>query len=198
MFGWDITIRANQKMSYHIIWHQNEEQDKGVIKPLIDAVRMSYINNFPSALLTLGAQVLNVHYELVLQLAKGVPISLLYGDPGCGKTRIIELALSLLGTADSFHSIKSCSDGHFVKLCSRTTLGVAYDDESDPVKLSGKIMKLFEGKPVMFEGNTIVPRTSFIAAVNRECFEVLVKQSRLSAYIIDYFQRKLLIVPKLI
>ena len=171
-------VRSENIAPYNMASKADEEQDVYVLKPLIKAVRTAYVNNFPSALLTLGAQVLNVHYERILQLERGVPIALLYGDVGCGKSRIIETALSLLGTADSFHSVKSCSDGQFVKICSRTTLGLAYYDEADAPRLSGKVMKLFEGKPIVYEGAMTKPRTSFLAAVNRECFDVLVKQTR--------------------
>ena len=41
------------------------DQDYAVLENLINSIEVAYINNFASAVLALGAQVLNVHYELV-------------------------------------------------------------------------------------------------------------------------------------
>ena len=79
------------------------------LRNLIQAMQASYLNNFPSALLALGAQVLNLHYEMVLSVAGGVPVALLYGDVQCGKSRSMEAALSLLGTQRS-HFLKRSPD----------------------------------------------------------------------------------------
>lgn len=65
----------------------------------MDAVKRCYLNNFPSALLALDSQVLNLHYEKML--AGGVPIAILYGDVQCGKSTIMETALALVGTSTS-------------------------------------------------------------------------------------------------
>ena len=80
-----------------------------------------------------------------------------------------------MGTAESDHSVKSCPDGQFLKLCSQMTLVLVYDDEDIPDRLSGKIVKVFDHTAVAFQGKTVKPRTSFIEAVNTECFEVVVK-----------------------
>lgn len=154
------------------------DQDNSVLHDLIDAIRVAYINNFASALFTLGAQVLSVHYEMIQSLEEGVPVALLYGDIACGKSRILDACLSLMGTSDSDHSVKSCPDGQFIQVCSKTTLGVVYDDEDAPTRLTGKIMMVFDGISVSHQGKMAKPRTSFIAAVNMECFEGVVKTAR--------------------
>ncbi len=94
---------------------------------VISAAEQAYLNNFPFAILVLGSQVLNVHYEKVLQIAGSVPIALLHGDVQCGKSTIQETALVLMGTSHS-HMLKSCTDLQLMKVCSQTTLGVVIDD----------------------------------------------------------------------
>ena len=122
---------------------------------------------------------LNVYYELVQTVEKGVPVAIVYGDIACGKSKILDSCLSMMGTADSDHSVKSCPDGQFINLSSRTTLRIVYDDEDIPARLSGKIMKVFDQtSSVAFQAKMVKPRKSFIAAVNTECFEGLVQSAR--------------------
>ena len=73
-----------------------------------------------------------------------VPVAIVYGDISCGESKILDACLSMTGTADSDHSVKSCPDGQFITLCSKTTLGLVYDDEDTPARLSGKIMKVYD------------------------------------------------------
>ena len=120
---------------------------------------------------------LNVHYEKVLKLSGGVPIGLLFGDVQTGKTKILEAALSLLGTQNT-HILKKCSDANFVKICSQSTLGVVLDDLTDHRSILEKIMLLFDGKPIEKNDERIQPRTSFLASVNMQCFESLAKHHR--------------------
>ena len=77
---------------------------------LLQALKNSYLNNFPSALLVLGVHAFHLHYEMLLQLGGGgVPVGVLYGDVQTGKTTAMEAALSILGTTES-HYRKQCSD----------------------------------------------------------------------------------------
>ncbi len=148
------------------------------LERLIRATKTSYINNFPSAL---GAQVLNVHYEQILPLSRGIPIGMLFGDVQTGKTKILEAALSMLGTQPS-HMLKKCSDTNFLKICSYSTLGVALDDLTDSKSILEKIMLFFDGKPIETNEERLQPRTSFLASVNMNCFESLAKHNRLVLY----------------
>lgn len=153
---------------------------------LILALQSSYVNNFPSALMVLGAQVLNTHYELVLDMAKGVPIALLFGDVQTGKTRVLEAALSLVGTQHS-HILKRCADTRFLKICSQSTLGAVLDDLTESKSILEKIMLLFDGKPIIeASGERIKPRTSFIASTNMDCFQSLSKHQRLGCIHLSY------------
>ena len=70
---------------------------------MISALKQSYVNNFSAAMMVIGSQLLNLHFERLVKITGGVPIGLLYGDVQCGKTRIMECALSLLGTHNTPH-----------------------------------------------------------------------------------------------
>lgn len=85
------------------------------LKGLIRALEVSYQQNFPSALLVIGVQVLHLHYELLLHEVGGVPVGVLYGDVQTGKTTAMLSAQSLLGTQES-HYRKRCSDGRFFSI----------------------------------------------------------------------------------
>ena len=50
-----------------------------------------------------------------------------------------------------------------------------HDDEDAPTRLTGKIIMVFDRISVSHQGKMVKPRTSFIAAVNTECFESEVK-----------------------
>ena len=62
--------------------------------------------------------------------------------------------------------IKSCPDGQFIQLCSKTTLGVVYDDEDVTTRLTGKIMKVFDSISVPHQGKMVKPRT-YIRSCNK-------------------------------
>ena len=144
---------------------------------LLEALRGSYLSNFPSALLVLGVHTLHLHYEMLLQVAGGVPIGVLYGDVQTGKTTAMEAALSLLGTQAS-HYRKRCSDVRFFQMTAQTTLGLVLDDLTEAGGLVEKIMVLFDGKTVDSGGILIKPRTSFMTALNMKQFKLLVKHHR--------------------
>lgn len=145
------------------------------LKKLILTIQTCYINNFPSALLVLGAHVLNIHYEQVLSISKGIAIGMLFGDIQTGKTKILEAALSLTGTRGT-HMLKKCSDSSFFHMCAQTTLGLVLDDLTDAKSILEKIMFLYDGKPT--NETEDVPRTSFLASVNMPCFSSLAKHDR--------------------
>ena len=112
----------------------------GVVLSLILAMQTSYVNNFLPALLTLGAQLLNLHYEcMVQQVPDCILVAVLYGDVECGKSRSMRAALSLMGTQQS-HFIKRCPDMLFMTMTTQTTLGLVLDDLTDAKAISEKIM----------------------------------------------------------
>ena len=144
---------------------------------VIEALHSAYLNNFPPALLCLGAKVISVHYEAILLITKGVPIAILYGTSACGKSTAMETAQSLLGIQDS-HLISRCPDIKFLQMTTQTTLGLVLNDPSDPNAISEKIMLLFEGKPIEVKTDTITPRTTFMTSLNYKCFNKLSQYHR--------------------
>ena len=50
-----------------------------------------YLNNFPPALCSLGAEALNLHYESLKEVIKGVPVAVFYGDIPYGKPQAFYL-----------------------------------------------------------------------------------------------------------
>ena len=151
----------------------------GVVRSLILAMQTSYVNNFPPALLTLGAQLLNLHYEcMVLQVPDGIPVAVLYGDVECGKSRAMRAALSLMGTQQS-HFIKRCPDMRFMTMTTQTTLGLVLDDPTDAKAISEKIMLLFDGNTMEQQSSSVCPRTTFMTSLNMPCFRKLATHHRL-------------------
>ena len=53
---------------------------------LVEALRGSYLSNFPFALQVHGVHTLHLHYEMLLQVVGGVPIGVVCGDMQTGKT----------------------------------------------------------------------------------------------------------------
>ncbi|MCG8621784.1 MAG: hypothetical protein MJE68_07275 [Proteobacteria bacterium] len=148
------------------------------VRKMIIALKKSYLNNIPAALMVLGSQLLNLHFERLVPVTGGVPIGLLYGDVQCGKTRIIEYVLSLLGIQNTPHYLKRCPDMKFMIATERTTLGLVLDDITDQEAVCEKILMVFDGKDIKYHGVSTKPRTSFMASVNIPCCKKIVKHHR--------------------
>ena len=67
------------------------------LQVLIKAVRKCYRELTPAVLLTLGSQILCVHYQKILHIAHHVPATILFGGVQCGKSRAQECAASKVG-----------------------------------------------------------------------------------------------------
>ncbi len=114
-----------------------------------------------------------------MEIAGCVPIALLHGDVQCGKSTIMEAAVSLMGTSTTKHLLKGSTDLQFLLISSQTTLGLVLDDVTDYTNLLEKVMLLFDGKAVAHQRTSVKPRTSFMTAVNLRCFSGLSKHPRL-------------------
>ena len=78
--------------------------DANALTAVMRALHGSYLNNFPPALLALAAQLMNLHFQQLLPVMKGVPIAVLYGAAAYGQSTAMRTALSLLSTQSStFH-----------------------------------------------------------------------------------------------
>ena len=141
---------------------------------MVRALHASYLNNFPPALLALGAQVMNLHFQQLLPVMKGVPVAELYIAAACGKSMAMRTALSLLGTQTS-HFIGHCPDVTFIQMTTKTTLGLV---PSDVKVIHEKVMILFEGQSIEQKEEILMPKTTFMTSVNTPCFRKLVRHHR--------------------
>ena len=135
------------------------------------------MRNFPACLLVLGAEVLCVHYESVISVASQVPVAIVFGDVGQGKSRATRAALSLLGVqvANYFQEI---TDHRAHKLTSITTLGAVIDDPADHSCIADKITHHFERGTHGSAHVTYTPRTTFITSMNLKCLRQLAREPR--------------------
>ena len=146
-------------------------------RALIRALQTCYAHNFPASLLVLGAEILCLHYELLIKLTNQVPITVVFGDVGQGKSRATRAALSLLGVHQSnyFHEL---TDSRTLKMTSSTTLGVVIDDPSDAHSVAEKIVQHFEKSSHGSAHITYTPRTTFITSMNYRCLNQLSREQR--------------------
>ena len=88
------------------------QPDEDALTAVVQALHATYLNNFLPALLALGAQLINLHFQQLLPVMKGIPIAVLCGAAACGKSTAMHTALSLLGT-QSTHFIGHSPDVSF-------------------------------------------------------------------------------------
>ena len=149
--------------------------EKEVLRKLITCLQTTYEENFPAALLTLGAQLMCTHYESLNEIASDgcVPATILHGDVSHGKSLATKAGLSMLGIQNS-HFLSSCTYNRIVQVTSSSTLGVVIDDPSDVKEISEKILHHFErGISTTCKGS-YTPRCTFISSVNKELLTKLV------------------------
>ena len=148
---------------------------KKALRKLITCLQATYEENFPAAILMLGAQVICTHYEALNEIASDgcVPATILHGDISHGKSLATKAGLSMLGIQNS-HFLSSASNNRIIQVTSSTTLGVVLDDPSDVKEISEKILYHFErGISTTCKG-TYTPRSTFISSVNKELLAKLV------------------------
>lgn len=75
---------------------------KKSLKKLIGCLKETYKANYPAARLTLGAQIMSTHHEIINTAAQyKVPATILHGDVSHGKSLASKVALSMLGIQDN-------------------------------------------------------------------------------------------------
>lgn len=89
---------------------------------LVLALKEVHVQNYPAALLLLGAQMLSVHYDSIYAIAKQVPVTLAFGNVSLGKTRAAEAAHSILGLSKLFR-ISKITDKQANRLSCLSTQG---------------------------------------------------------------------------
>lgn len=142
------------------------------VKNLILSLKRCYGKNFPATLLTLGAQVMSLHYEMILEKEGQVPAAILFGEIALGKTCVTKAALSLLGVQEA-NFITCITDRKAHQLTARTTLGIVIDDPTDPQEVADKILHHFNQGKAQSCSATYSPRCTFITSVNMEFLKKL-------------------------
>lgn len=84
-------------------------------------------HNFIASLITIGAAIQTFHYETIIELYGGCPISVLMGPPETGKTKSILSALSLFGATESSYFVKG-TNAFFLDRSAESTLPYGIDD----------------------------------------------------------------------
>jgi len=141
------------------------------LQNLIEALKAVHKQNFPAALLVLGAQMLCAHYEKIHAIAGQVPATLVYGNISLGKTKAVEAAQSIFGMCSKFRMSKT-TDKQATRLASQSSLGFLLDDPSNPGEFSEKVLIHFEKGHVMSCVASYQPRCTFMATLNMECFKL--------------------------
>ena len=158
---------------------------KKYIKDLILSLGQCYQENTPAALLTLGGQLLCLHYEGVnLEAKLKVPAIVLVGNVNVGKSLMTSAALSTVGI-HKCNILSSISDSKSCQMTMKTTLGFVIDDPTDPSEIAEKILYHYDMGKSSNDRGTYTPRCTFITSINKEVLQKL--SSMPSKYGCTYF-----------
>ena len=129
------------------------------------AIETASQHNQGSALFTFGAVVMNLHFQTLVELKGGAPVVVLYGEPDAGKTTIGNVAMSIL-------SIEACRfrglrQEYFIRLASKTSLGLMYNDLSKIGEVENIIIDFYNGMTRGgFKRGLQTPQCGFMLACN--------------------------------
>lgn len=137
---------------------------------LINALKEVHLQNFPAALLLIGAQIMSMHYTEIYEIAGQVPATLAYGRVSLGKTKAAEAAQSILGL-QNFFKVSKITDKQAARLSSLSTLGFLIDDPSSPREFDEKVLSHFERGTIMSCASSYQPRCTFTVTLNMKCLE---------------------------
>lgn len=98
-----------------------------LLKKLIDLLEKCMKHNFIASILTLAASIQAFHYEAVVKMFGGCPITMLRGDPETGKSKSLKAALSLFGGYEPCYYVKG-TNASFLERASESTLPFVVDD----------------------------------------------------------------------
>ena len=153
------------------------ELNASVLPDLIDALQSCYKRNFPACLLILGAYILCIHYEQVMDIAEQVPAAVAFGSICHGKSRACRAALSTFGVQFA-NFVSKISDVQSLRRASTTTLGIVIDDPTSATEISKKVMAHFERGTSESCQAIHKPRTTFITTVNQDCLKGVCEEQR--------------------
>ena len=129
------------------------------------AIETASQHNQGSALFTFGAVVMNLHFQTLVELKGGAPVVVLYGEPDVGKTTIGNVAMSILGIeACRFRGLRQ---EYFIRLASKTSLGLMYNDLSKIGEVENIIIDFYNGMTRGgFKRGLQTPQCGFMLACN--------------------------------
>ena len=114
-------LPASQYLINHFASIATPELEASALAQLLDALQVCYGHNFPACLLTIGAYVLCIHYEQIMDLAEQVPAAVAFGDFCHGKSRACRAALLTLGVQHANY-VSRISDMQSLRRSATTTL----------------------------------------------------------------------------
>ena len=127
-----------------------------------------------ASLMVLEAQILCMHFESMMCCPYGgqVPVALIYGPIGLGKSMAAEAAQSMLGLPKVYRPSK-ITDVFATKFATQTTLGFVIEDPSDPAQIAEKILIYFEKGTYSSSSSSLSPRCTFMTTMNANCISSL-------------------------
>jgi hypothetical protein len=143
---------------------------------LVSVLERCYENNFPATPLVLGAAVICNHYEILFAQFQQVPVTIVYGEVCCGKTRATRAALSVVG-AQNTNFFSSITDARSYRFAGMTTLGMVIDDPREDKELAKKISFHFDQSTVSTCARDYQPKTTFICSMNMPCLQRIASDS---------------------
>lgn len=143
---------------------------------LIDLLEKCQKHNFIATLLALGAGIQTFHYESIIKLFGGCPITVLTGPPETGKTKTILAVHALFGSSESSYYVKG-TNTFFLDRSAESTLPYGIDDpqmqatsgrsKSNFIDLQELIVDLYNGaKTANAVKGSRKPRSAPIVATN--------------------------------
>ena len=163
----------DKNLAAKVLVCRNKIEQRRSLSNLISALKNCYQQNTPAALLTLGAQILCLHYESFHKIGKFlVPATVVFGKINCGKSLATKAALSMLGIQDSNY-ITFSTESKMRSLTSQTSLGVVLDDPKDANEISQKILYHFDLAKACNHTTTVLPKCTFITSMNFDCLDKL-------------------------
>jgi len=123
----DFAIKCKGLLSYSTI-AAKASGSLSLKSELVKQLKVTYGDNYPAAITTLGAQIMSVHYESLFEAGYNVPATLLHGEISHGKSLATKAALSMLGIQDT-HFLTGISDSKILQMTSATTLGLVIDNQ---------------------------------------------------------------------
>ena len=136
------------------------------LQPTLELVKVMMKHNFFPCVLLMASAAMVVHYRSFISKFKFCPIPIAFGEPGCGKTTALHIALALLGI-DLVRFISKASREKIVHMCCTSSLPLGVDDPHSKQDVCKTAIELFNGgKIATIGGGTKEPMATAIISAN--------------------------------